>query len=168
MTKLPAPHQNVWEPATEMAKTAALASLAALPSRQMSSETLDRASYFVALEGVTRVGLAEAVKAILRGALGHAFFPSPPELRIQCDRAMEVYEDQRTREARRERLEREASEHRPVGPKTPAQIERAKRLLANFHDGYVRPSDKFVPTLDPSLVAALPDNPKARERPGVA
>lgn len=168
MTNLPAQQTDIWTLATEQQKAAALASLAALPSRQMSSEGLDRASYYVALDGVTRVGLSEAVKAILRGALGHAFFPSPPEFRMQCDRAMEVYEDQRTRDARRERLQREAAEHRPVGPKTPAQLERAKRLLAKFHDGYVKPADKFVPTLDPSLVAMLPDNPQARERLGVS
>lgn len=61
------------------------------------------ASYFLALEGVTRYGLSTAVKAILQNALGHAFFPSPPELRGQCDKAMQPHKEAREREYRRER-----------------------------------------------------------------
>lgn len=132
----------------------------------MSSETLDRASYYVALEGATRHGLSEAVKSILRGALGHAFFPSPPELRMQCDKAMASHEEQRARSAQREKIAAETAAYRPVR-KTPEQLARARRLLDGFYAGYEKPADKFAPTLDPSLVAQLPDNPKAHERMGV-
>lgn len=103
MTNLPQIHQDVWKPATEAEKSQALVMLASLPSRATSSAALDKAGYYIALEGVTRHGLFEAVKAILKGALSHAFFPSPPELRIQCDKAMEWHEAYAERIRRRER-----------------------------------------------------------------
>jgi len=79
---------------------------------------LSEASYFVALEGVTRYGLGEAVKNILRGALNHAFFPSPPELRIQCDKAMEWHEAQAEKVRGRER-ENEEFHRQQLGVPTP-------------------------------------------------
>lgn len=132
----------------------------------MSSEALDRASYYLALEGVTRYGLAEAVKTILQNGLGHAFFPSPPELRGQCDKAMAPHEDQRARAVRYERIAKEQAECRPV-QKTPEQIARARRLLAGFHAQYEKPEAKIISNLDPALVAQLPDNPAARQRMGL-
>jgi hypothetical protein len=81
--------------------------LAGLPARETGDSHIDKAAYYIALEGVTRYGLAEAVKFILRGALGHTFFPSPPELRIQCDKAMEWHDRERERIRRREQMERE-------------------------------------------------------------
>lgn len=52
---------------------------------------MDRAAYSVALENVTRYGISQAVRAIIQGSLDHVFFPSPPELRKECDRAMEPH-----------------------------------------------------------------------------
>lgn len=92
---------------------AALAYLAGLPSRQSASEGIDRAVYYTALEGVTRHGLREAVKFIVKGALGHAFFPSPPELRMQCDKAMEWHVQEQVRVRRRQQIEAERPTARP-------------------------------------------------------
>lgn len=69
----------------------ALKLLTSLPRRRADDEAgkLDLEAYQIALKGVTRYGLNLATQAVLRGAHGHAFFPSPAELRRQCDAAME-------------------------------------------------------------------------------
>src|SRR5690606_20693140 len=79
-----------------------------------------------------RHGLTVAVRAILQGALGHAFFPAPPELRIQCDKAMEWYERQedRARQRHRENLEFQRLHGSPPR-KTPADKARVARM---YHD----------------------------------
>jgi hypothetical protein len=162
---LPTLNQDFWKPATETEKLAALASLAGLPSRQTSSAELDKAAFFVALDGVTRWGLAEAVKAILRNSLGHAFFPSPPELRGQCDKAMIWHE----READRiRRQEREAENHVDWRPPTEAEKAKARQVYAEFCKGYEKAAASETLRLDPALVALVPDNPKsmARQRMG--
>lgn len=128
---------------------------------------MDRASYFVALDGVTRFGLAEAVRKIQQGALGHEFFPVPPALRMQCDKAMKPYEDYRDRMAHRRKLAEEHAAHSPIPTRTPAEIASVQRMLADFHAGYEKEASAFVPTLDPEMVAQVPDNPKARERMGM-
>src|SRR5690606_5403817 len=104
---LPTTQQDVWTPATEDDFRRALAMLSRLPARETSSVEFDQMLYFVALKGTTQHGLFEAVTFILRGALGHGFFPSPPELRMQCDKAMEWHTQERERIAHREQMERE-------------------------------------------------------------
>ena len=131
--------QDVWKPATEADKISALAALGSLPSRQTSG-ALDKAAYYLALDGVTRFGLSEAVKAILRGRLGHAFFPSPPELRMQCDKAMEHHVQMRERIARRQRIEAERIP--PVPPLTEAQKERQRARMERFHKAMPDPEPK--------------------------
>lgn len=130
MTNLPSIAQDVWKPATEADKMAALAGLGSLPSRATSSATLDKAAYYVALEGVTRYGLARAVKAILQGALGHEFFPSPPALRAQCDKAMEPHEEIRDRVRHREQLKAERIPDRPEP--TPEEKARVAAIYRRF------------------------------------
>src|SRR6185369_2154007 len=102
--KLPAQNQDVWTQATEGDKLKALASLAGLPSRVTSSAERDEATFFVALDNVTRWSLFEAVRMVLQNALGHGFFPSPPELRGLCDKAMEHHREMRRRIERREKM----------------------------------------------------------------
>lgn len=116
--------------------------------------------YLVALEGVTRYALSEAVKAIMRGALGHAFFPSPPELRRLCNEAQRPHNDEArrirlTEDERRDRREFEAARNRAQSPAAKARVAAA---YARFCEGYER-APSFVPTLDPELVAKLPDAP---------
>lgn len=90
----------------------------------------------MALEGVTRYGLTEAVRAVLKGALGHAFFPSPPELRMQCDKAMEWPERQRERELRNQRYVRERIENNTIAQRTPEAVSRQQAAYRKFLDGY--------------------------------
>lgn len=79
-----------------------LSLLAKLPRRAATDPEMVEAVYLVALDGVTRYALEKATRKILQGALGHAFMPSPPELRIECDRIMQPHQDllQRRREHR--------------------------------------------------------------------
>lgn len=141
---------------------AALASLAALPSRATSSAGLDKAAYYLALDGVTRYGLAEAVKSIMKNGLGHAFFPSPPELRGQCDKAMEFHERERERIRRRQR-ENEEHVRQKADWKEPTTEEKARAATtyAEFCKGYEKAAAEDTLTLDPELVAQIPDNPKS-------
>lgn len=127
---------DVWAKATDQDKLKALASLNSLPSRQTDTVEISEAGYFVAMEGVTRYGLTEAVRAILKGALGHAFFPSPPELRIQCDKAMEWPERQREREHREERYIRERRENNAVVQRSPEGVARQQEAYRKFLAGY--------------------------------
>jgi hypothetical protein len=137
-----------------------------MPAREAGDTQVDKAAYYLALENVTRFGLAEAVKAILQGQLGHAFFPSPPELRIQCDRAMEYHKQMRERIARQERI---ASERLPdIPPRTADEIARQKERMARFYkasgyeDGQKIAQERV--TLDPALVAQIADAPTTWKR----
>jgi len=120
---------------------------------------MDRQMYFVALSGVTRYALSEAIKAVHRNALGHPFFPAPSELRRLCDEAQAPVD----RQAERERDMREQSEDRRRAAhydalRTPAAKACVSAAYARFCAGYEAP-ENFVPTLDPALVALIPDNP---------
>lgn len=129
-------HQiDAWAKATDQDKIKALASLNSLPSRQTDTVEVSEAGYFVALEGVTRYGLTEAVRAILKGALGHAFFPSPPELRMQCDKAMGWPERQRERELRNQRYIRERIETNLHTQRSPEAVARQQAAYRKFLEG---------------------------------
>lgn len=144
--------------------------LSGLPSRATTAGELDNAAFMMALEGVTRHGLSEAVKFILRGALGHAFLPSPPELRQQCDRAMEWHERERLRIARQEQIAKERKQFAPAGEPSPEAKARVSAIYAEFCKGYEKAAAEDTLKLDPELVAQVPDNPKspARQRMGKA
>lgn len=124
---------DLWTRASNADKLSALASLGSLPSRAVSARTLDKASYLVALDGVTRYSLTLAVRRILQGALGHGFFPSPPELRMQCDEVMRQHRIDAEHERRR-RLEDEEFNrlHGNPPPKTPESIARVRRMYEDF------------------------------------
>lgn len=131
---LPKISPDVWTPATPAEKKKALAALGSLPSRATSSEELDRAAYHVSLDRVTRYGLAEAVRNILQGALGHAFFPSPPELRLQCNKAMVWHEEHaaevRYRARANEEFMRQGLDKKIE--KSPAEKARVAQIYADF------------------------------------
>jgi len=178
MTNLPTKHQDVWIPATEADKAAALASLAGLPSRVTSSEGLDRAAYYLALEGVTRHGLATAVRKIMQNALGHGFMPSPPELRGQCDKAMEWHEAMAHRIRRRERENEEFNRQfgKPVerSEQGRARVSAAyQRFLSSYENGKADEEEANRAELrrrygmTPETLASIKDNPKAHARMGV-
>jgi len=126
----------------------------------------------VALEGVTRHGLAEAVRFILRGALGHGFMPSPPELRIQCDKAMQWHHDEAERIRRREQI---ATERPAPVKRTQAQIERNKELVSGLYRSMGWEPDESDPDAfraameakyGADALAKIPDNPNALTRMG--
>jgi len=138
-----------------------------LPSRLVGDDMLDRAAYYLALEGVTRFSLVEAAKAIIRGALGHTFFPSPVEIRMQCDKVMAPYVAARRRmeELAKQQRENEAYERtRQAAAKTGK--DRARKAYADFVAGYEamkrNEPEGFVSSLDPELVARIPDRPAPR------
>lgn len=83
------------------------------------------------MEGTTRWGLAEAVKAVHQNALGHPFFPAPSEIRMLHDRAMEPHVRMRERIAREERIRRETPPAIP--PRTAEQKVRAMAIMERFH-----------------------------------
>ena len=138
-----------------------------MPSRLVGDDMLDRAAYYLALEGVTRFSLVEAAKAIIRGALGHTFFPSPVEIRMQCDKVMAPYVAARRRmeELAKQQRENEAYERtRQAAAKTGK--DRARKAYADFVAGYEamkrNEPEGFVSSLDPELVARIPDRPAPR------
>lgn len=122
--------------------------------------------YFVALEGVTRYALSEAVKAVMRNKLGHTFFPSPVELRRLCDEAQAPHNRMAERIRQREQQSRENAEfNRIAAQRTSAAKERVKAI----YDAYCRDheanktqratEDRIGPPLDPKLLALVEDAP---------
>lgn len=128
---LPTHSKDVWKRASEEDQLRALILLGALPAREADSSGVDKAAYYLALEGVTQHGLFEAVKAILRGALGHAFFPNPVEIRQQCDKAMEHHVRMRDRIWLRERITRETPPDIP--PRTEEEKARVEEIMREFN-----------------------------------
>lgn len=178
---LPAQQSNVWMKATDSDKLEALALMNGLPSRkalsEKSAEVID-ASYFIALEGVTRYGLSEAIKAILRGSLNHAFFPSPPELRLQCDKAMEHHEHMAEKIRRRERENADFNRlHSNPPPRTEAGRQRVAALYSKFcrdnEDASARQATEAERAeirarygITPESVAGIKDQPFTGQRLG--
>lgn len=108
----------------------ALALLSSLPSQVAASPDLQLEATWIAIDGVTRHALSEAVKAILRGQLGRGFFPSPAELRKACDAAQQVV-DHATENAR---LSEELERNRELFERRKRQFEasREARVAANL------------------------------------
>lgn len=166
---LPSKAPDLKTKATEAQVLQALASLAGLPSRQQADLELARDMYFVALEGVSRYALSEAVKAVMRNKLGHTFFPSPVELRRLCDEAIAPHIEAERRIRQREQQARENAEMAVTQAlKTPESLARSRRLYERFCEQYEasKPGhEPFVPTLDPELVAKIADAPTAFTKP---
>ncbi len=156
---LPVPSTDVWKLASEADWLRALILLGALPSREADSSGIDKAAYYLALEGTTVYGLGQAAKEILKGGLGHAFFPSPAELRMQCDAVMRWHVSMRDRIQRQERMRTDNVDTR--ADPTAAERARVAKLYAEFCKGYEKAASEETFKLDPALVALIPDNPKA-------
>lgn len=98
----------------------------------------------------------------MQNALGHGFFPSPPELRGLCDKVMEHHVAMRDRIERRQRALHERPGERP--PLTEAERERQRERMAKFHAAFGE-SDKDAELAairakyDPELLAQMPDAP---------
>lgn len=124
----------------------------------------------IALTGVSTYALAEATRAILQGGLGHAFHPSPPEFRIQCERAMQLVKDELARETQA-RLEKERlAEFRPV-QHTQAEIVRVNEIYQRFCEGFqsdFKTPEQLIAEIRAKypahLLDAVPDAPTAFRR----
>jgi len=68
---------------------------------------MEMAGYYVALEGVSKFAIQTAAKAIMRGSLGHTFYPKPPELRLQCEEVMRPIREAEARDRREVEIIRE-------------------------------------------------------------
>lgn len=154
---------------------AALGTLSTLPSRAVGedNEGLTQAQYLDALEGVTFYALTRAVKDVRRGALKHGFFPSPPELRILCDRIQG--EVTRARDLERHIAQQKAENERLeafYASKTPESRERVRRLMASIRQSPEDDARSFREAMDAKygkdVIDAVPDNPKAREKMGLS
>lgn len=88
--------------------------------------------YFEALEGTTRDGLELTVKSILRGGLGHAFFPSPPEMRIEYDRVMKPEFEREAREWRERKNLAEIDKHCAPVNHSPESRENVRRMTEEY------------------------------------
>jgi hypothetical protein len=164
---LPTKSIDVWAPASETDQLQALILLGALPAREADSSGVDKAAYYLALEGATKHGLYEAAKAILKGSLGHAFFPNPVELRQQCDKAMFWHVRMRERVWIRERIARETPPDIP--PRTEAEKARVAEVMREFHESYEREKQANIEAeraeirarygLTPEAIAHLPNQP---------
>lgn len=148
--------------ATQAQVLQALAALGSLPSREADSDGLDKAAYSVALDGVSRYALAEAVRAVLQNKLGHAFFPSPPELRRLCDEAhrpvLEMEHRARITEEMRSTRRQYERTRRTLTPEAKARSAEIYRRFREQCDDKKQP--EIFPALDPELVAQVPDAPK--------
>ena len=167
---LPALTPDISTRATESQVLQALASLAGLPSRQADDAALDQQMYFVALDGVSRYALSAAVKSIIRGSLGHTFFPSPVEFRQQCENAMEPHIRQAERVRIQEAQERERAEFaRTRQGQTQASRERVAAAYAKFCASYTSEKDEAEEAeradirarygMTDELIDAIPDQP---------
>ncbi|MER8990038.1 hypothetical protein [Mesorhizobium sp. M0678] len=137
----------------------ALVALSCLPKRLSSNPEIEFAAYETAIEGVMFDDLAMAVKAILKDALGHAFFPAPPELRRQCNAALDVRATELARAAQRQR---EREQRLPDVVHSPEQRARVAALHRAFHES-LKPMaeadeiEEIRKKYDPGALAAIPD-----------
>lgn len=86
--------------------------LSSLPSRASADDQVNVAGFYMALEGVTRHGLQTATKQIMQGSLEHAFLPSPPELRQECEKVMRPILEARSRDRREAEILKEQREEK--------------------------------------------------------
>lgn len=150
---------------TQQDVAAALLKLKILSKRVAVDPSSELESYLIALDGVKACDLAAAVYAILQDALGHAFYPAPPELRRQCNIALDVRATQLSKAARRQR---EVQQRLPDVERTPEQRARIAALHRAFHDS-LRPISEadeieaIRQKYDPVALAAIPDREPATD-----
>lgn len=73
---------------------------------------MEMAGYYVALEGVSKFAIQTAAKAIMRGSLGHTFYPQPPEFRLQCDEVMRPIREAEAHDRREAEILKEQREEK--------------------------------------------------------
>ncbi|WP_457301297.1 hypothetical protein [Phyllobacterium sp. P5_D12] len=150
--------------ASEDEQVAALVLLNALPSREADA-TSNKAAYFIALESVELYGLQRATADFLKGKVGRGFFPSPAELRMQCEAVMQPIRDTHRKVQEQARQNLEAREFAAI-KHSPAAKARVAAIYQRFCDGNHREGKSEAQELaeirakyDPSMLAAVPDAP---------
>ena len=111
--------------ATQAEMLECLTLLSSLPSRASADDRINVAGFYLALEGVSRHALQTATKQIMQGSLGHAFLPSPPELRQECDKVMRPILEARARDAQDKRIREEMKADQSRAKWTPESRARA-------------------------------------------
>lgn len=126
---------------------ASLAALDPLPRRASTNPELEFAAFKTALEGrqvgqivVAHVDLTAAVRAIMQGSLGHAYHPSPAELRMQCDAKRDERLAEIATAVRRRAAEEEHASYRSTLTKTPEARERVASTYAKFCEASAKAS----------------------------
>ena len=123
---------NYSRKATETEIIQCLALLAELPSRRTDNPTISHAAYCIALRGVGSWSLQRAAENILQGKHGHTFFPTPVELRQQCDEAMAPVLEYQERAHRRRQIEAEQREYAGTVHKSPEAKARVQAMVDAF------------------------------------
>lgn len=111
---------------------AALVRMGTLPTRSSDDATAELGIYVEALGGVKADHLAGAVRAIIRGSLGHGFLPSPPELRIECDKIAKAEAAAAAREHAERRRWEEVAEYRRTVEHSPESRARVQAMVDQF------------------------------------
>lgn len=147
-----------------------LRSLKSLPARPSLDLEFDEAVYIVALEGVTKWGLREAVRSILQGGLDHSFYPAAPEFRMHCNAIMRPVIEKIEKERREHLLREQEAEFKTLEPKSPEAKARASAAYSAFlagietdkRDGKTEAQEleEIRAKYDPELLAAIPDQPE--------
>lgn len=136
-------------PASREQISQALTLLTSLPRRPSDDERgkLNLEAYHTALAGVTRYALNLATQTILRGELGHGFYPSPAEYRQACERAMEpIYRQERAyRQWQQQQADRRASEafERQQTPEARQRVKEAYEAYCARHESEREPEPEF-------------------------
>ena len=133
--------QNLQKPSSAVTAdeiSMVLSRLKSLPSRTSDTAEIDLLSFEDALEGVSATVLLEAVRQVNQAVLGHAFHPSPPELRMLCDKIQRQISEDRARKAEGERQRRESEQRRlqHEKTKTPEARARVAAMLARFNQDH--------------------------------
>lgn len=146
MNQITAPRDTTTK-ATDQQVSQALLLLTSLPYRKAEDGKVRTDAYLIALDGVTRYALNLATQAILRGELGHGFYPSPAEYRQQCERVMEpVYRQQRDERLRQAQMaERRAGEafERQRTPEARKRVQAAYERFCAGHEAQREPGPEF-------------------------
>ncbi|WP_049733865.1 hypothetical protein [Rhizobium ecuadorense] len=166
---LPAVQPDMSRAASDAEKLVVLTRLlAAYPCRTPSDFRLVKPAYMQALEGVSRWALLEAERRINQNSLGHAFMPSPSELRAQIDRVMEPFRERARRAAEERRLYQWPEEPRalpaPAGDPEAVAKWRAKRN-ADMAEAALKTASAPV---DPALFAGRDERTKRTSADAVA
>ncbi|QND58226.1 hypothetical protein [Mesorhizobium huakuii] len=128
--------------ATERDVLVALAALNPLPRRASINPELEFAAFRTGLEGkqlgiivVAYADLMAAVRAIVQGALGHGYHPSPAELRMHCDAKRVERLEVGAAERRRKAIAEEAAAFAPLPIE---RSEESKARVKAAHEEFLR------------------------------